>query len=181
MRRFREGAVRILVATDVLPAGIDVNHVMHVGTGGWASKQARAPTHPARSHASPPLHAQRTVVQPSEHAQRGSPSFLYILHSGEVGPSNSQPRCKTSIQARPVLIVTDGHWLLRILQICAVISIDLPRDNDAYLHRVGRAGQFGRKKLAVSLVAADEAHRVRELAEHYGCEVRACHTYSPIP
>ena len=112
MRRFQEGAVRILVATDVLPAGIDVNHVMHVGTGaGQASKLEHQRTQPAHM---PPLHAQRTVVQPSEFA-RGSLSFL--SHSGEVGPSNSQPHCMTSIQARSEVIISDGHWLLRILDL----------------------------------------------------------------
>merc|ERR1712182_136836 len=37
-----------------------------------------------------------------------------------------------------------------------VINYDLPDDSDSYLHRVGRAGRFGTKGLAISFVATDE-------------------------
>merc|ERR1712076_24602 len=37
-----------------------------------------------------------------------------------------------------------------------VINYDMPSDSDSYLHRVGRAGRFGTKGLAVTFVASDE-------------------------
>merc|ERR1719223_2130610 len=37
-----------------------------------------------------------------------------------------------------------------------VINYDMPEDSDTYLHRVGRAGRFGTKGLALSFVATDE-------------------------
>merc|ERR1711970_1457977 len=37
-----------------------------------------------------------------------------------------------------------------------VINYDMPDDSDSYLHRVGRAGRFGTKGLAISFVATDE-------------------------
>jgi ATP-dependent RNA helicase UAP56/SUB2 len=37
-----------------------------------------------------------------------------------------------------------------------VINYDMPDDSDSYLHRVGRAGRFGTKGLAISFVGADE-------------------------
>merc|ERR1711975_38161 len=37
-----------------------------------------------------------------------------------------------------------------------VINYDMPDESDTYLHRVGRAGRFGTKGLAVSFVATDE-------------------------
>merc|ERR1712216_1092149 len=37
-----------------------------------------------------------------------------------------------------------------------VINYDMPDDSDSYLHRVGRAGRFGTKGLAVSFVSGDE-------------------------
>merc|ERR1712091_225760 len=36
-----------------------------------------------------------------------------------------------------------------------VINYDMPGDSDSYLHRVGRAGRFGTKGLAISFVAGD--------------------------
>merc|ERR1712149_118372 len=37
-----------------------------------------------------------------------------------------------------------------------VINYDMPSDSDSYLHRVGRAGRFGTKGLAVSFTSSDE-------------------------
>merc|ERR1712232_1376150 len=41
-----------------------------------------------------------------------------------------------------------------------VINYDMPEESDAYLHRVGRAGRFGTKGLAMSFVATDEDSEV---------------------
>merc|ERR1712159_869967 len=37
-----------------------------------------------------------------------------------------------------------------------VINYDMPEDSDSYLHRVGRAGRFGTKGLALTFVSSDE-------------------------
>merc|ERR1712087_965250 len=37
-----------------------------------------------------------------------------------------------------------------------VVNYDMPSDSDSYLHRVGRAGRFGTKGLAISFVGSDE-------------------------
>merc|ERR1719324_2139755 len=37
-----------------------------------------------------------------------------------------------------------------------VINYDMPEDSDSYLHRVGRAGRFGTKGLAISFAGSDE-------------------------
>merc|ERR1719301_498418 len=41
-----------------------------------------------------------------------------------------------------------------------VINYDMPDESDAYLHRVGRAGRFGTKGLAITFVATDEDQEV---------------------
>merc|ERR1712023_9208 len=41
-----------------------------------------------------------------------------------------------------------------------VINYDMPEDSDTYLHRVGRAGRFGTKGLAVTFVSTDEDEEV---------------------
>merc|ERR1711976_132566 len=41
-----------------------------------------------------------------------------------------------------------------------VINYDMPADSDSYLHRVGRAGRFGTKGLAISFVATDEDQEI---------------------
>merc|ERR1712118_17218 len=41
-----------------------------------------------------------------------------------------------------------------------VINYDMPGDSDTYLHRVGRAGRFGTKGLALSFISTDEDSEV---------------------
>merc|ERR1711912_158716 len=41
-----------------------------------------------------------------------------------------------------------------------VINYDMPDDSDSYLHRVGRAGRFGTKGLAISFVSTEEDEAV---------------------
>merc|ERR1712118_98073 len=41
-----------------------------------------------------------------------------------------------------------------------VINYDMPDDSDSYLHRVGRAGRFGTKGLALSFISGDEDSEV---------------------
>jgi len=41
-----------------------------------------------------------------------------------------------------------------------VINYDMPTDSDSYLHRVGRAGRFGTKGLAISFISGEEDSEV---------------------
>ncbi|KAK4537353.1 hypothetical protein CDCA_CDCA12G3378 [Cyanidium caldarium] len=46
-----------------------------------------------------------------------------------------------------------------------VINYDMPANSDQYLHRVGRAGRFGTKGLAISFVATADDHEVLEAVQ----------------
>jgi len=41
-----------------------------------------------------------------------------------------------------------------------VINYDMPEDSDSYLHRVGRAGRFGTKGLAITFSATEADGKV---------------------
>jgi len=41
-----------------------------------------------------------------------------------------------------------------------VINYDMPQNSDEYLHRVGRAGRFGTKGLAITFIASDEEQKI---------------------
>jgi ATP-dependent RNA helicase UAP56/SUB2 len=43
-----------------------------------------------------------------------------------------------------------------IERVNVVVNYDMPENSDAYLHRVGRAGRFGTKGLAISFVSSPE-------------------------
>merc|ERR1711908_141673 len=53
-----------------------------------------------------------------------------------------------------------------------VINYDMPDESDSYLHRVGRAGRFGTKGLAISFVASDEdAETLKKVQERFEVNV----------
>lgn len=41
-----------------------------------------------------------------------------------------------------------------------VFNYDMPTDSDQYLHRVGRAGRFGTKGLAISFLSTEDDEKV---------------------
>ena len=49
-----------------------------------------------------------------------------------------------------------------IEKINIVFNFDMPTDADSYLHRVGRAGRFGTKGLAITFVESEEDKKVLE-------------------
>merc|ERR1712178_280849 len=55
-----------------------------------------------------------------------------------------------------------------------VINYDMTDDSDSYLHRVGRAGRFGTKGLAISFVATDEDQEVlKKVQERFELNIDA--------
>lgn len=60
-----------------------------------------------------------------------------------------------------ILVATDlfGRGM-DVERVNIVINFDMPKESDMYLHRVGRAGRFGTKGLAVSFVNDEEDQKV---------------------
>merc|ERR1719272_1884925 len=60
-----------------------------------------------------------------------------------------------------IMVATDlfGRGI-DIERVNIVINYDMPEDSDSYLHRVGRAGRFGTKGLALTFVGSDEDQEV---------------------
>ena len=60
-----------------------------------------------------------------------------------------------------ILVATDlfGRGI-DIERVNIVINYDFPAEADQYLHRVGRAGRFGTKGLAISFISDDEEQKV---------------------
>merc|ERR550525_2256580 len=55
-----------------------------------------------------------------------------------------------------------------------VINYDMPQDSDEYLHRVGRAGRFGTKGLAITFLATPEGEEtMKKVQERFKVKVTA--------
>jgi translation initiation factor 4A len=55
--------------------------------------------------------------------------------------------------------------------VSVVVNYDLPNDRENYIHRIGRAGRFGRKGLAISLITERDANDLSELERFYNTQI----------
>lgn len=70
----------------------------------------------------------------------------------------SRPTIQDSLLLRIFSVEVSILKELILLSIMVILNtmIDFPNDRDTYLHRVGRAGRFGTKGLAINFVKPDE-------------------------
>ena len=67
-----------------------------------------------------------------------------------------------------VLITTD--FLARgidVQQVGVVINYELPFKKENYIYRIGRAGRYGRKGLAINMVTQNDVPKMRHLEKYY--------------
>ena len=71
-----------------------------------------------------------------------------------------------------VLISTD--LLARgidVQQVSLVINYELPTQKENYIHRIGRAGRFGRKGVTINLISNDELRVRGEIEQHFSIKM----------
>lgn len=71
-----------------------------------------------------------------------------------------------------VLITTD--LLARgidVQQVGLVINYEMPFKKENYIHRIGRAGRFGKKGTAINFVLPKDARYIKEIQEHYNTQI----------
>jgi translation initiation factor 4A len=52
-----------------------------------------------------------------------------------------------------------------------VINYELPRNFEKYLHRIGRSGRFGRKGVAINLIAENDVELLTQIQKHYSTKI----------
>jgi superfamily II DNA/RNA helicase len=97
-----------------------------------------------------------------------------VIHSG-MKPSERSDIMKEFRRGNTrILISTD--MLSRgidVQQVSIVINFDLPKNNECYIHRIGRSGRYGRKGVAINLVSKQDFWRLKEIEKHYGIHIES--------
>jgi translation initiation factor 4A len=71
-----------------------------------------------------------------------------------------------------VLVATD--LLSRgidVQQITLVINFELPKEQEVYMHRIGRSARYGRKGVAINLIDSSEMSLLSNLQKFYGTQI----------
>jgi len=58
-----------------------------------------------------------------------------------------------------------------VQQVSIVINFDIPRDENTYLHRIGRSGRWGRKGIAINFQTKYDMNRLSRFEKHYETEI----------
>lgn len=71
-----------------------------------------------------------------------------------------------------VLVTTDLCARgLDVTGVGLVVNYDLPNDAATYLHRIGRAGRYGKKGLAITLVGDRDVQQLRRIEQYYATNI----------
>jgi len=71
-----------------------------------------------------------------------------------------------------VLITTDVFARgIDISQVSLVINYDLPLNRELYIHRIGRAGRFGRKGVAINFTTKEDVGVLRDIEQFYATQI----------
>lgn len=97
---------------------------------------------------------------------------ITCLH-GELEKNERQRRMEQFIQGQTrVMIATDIISRgIDVQQLSLVINYELPTNMESYVHRIGRAGRYGRKGTTINLLLPEEANRMKEISSLYGMNV----------
>jgi superfamily II DNA/RNA helicase len=89
---------------------------------------------------------------------------LEYLHGGMSSEERKQKMNDFRKGASRVLITTDLTARgIDVQQVGTVINFELPNDKENYIHRIGRAGRYGRKGLTINILGPNEMKQKAEI------------------
>ncbi len=115
----------------------------------------------------------RRLVDELTEALEGRGYLVEGLHGGLTQSAREKVMRAFRDGRTEVLVATDvAARGLDIPEVATVVNYDLPQDPEAYIHRIGRAGRFGRPGLAVTFLASREIPELRIIERITGTRMR---------
>lgn len=100
------------------------------------------------------------------------------LHGDMEQKERDQVLVRFANKSCSVLIATDvAARGIDVKGLDAVINVDLARDSEVHVHRIGRTGRAGETGLALNLVVQKEVHKINRLEDYMGQAI----TLEPLP
>lgn len=100
------------------------------------------------------------------------------LHGDMEQKERDQVLVRFSNKSCSVLIATDvAARGIDVKGLDAVINVDLARDSEVHVHRIGRTGRAGESGLALNLVLQKEVHKINRLEDYMGQSI----SLEPLP
>ncbi len=94
------------------------------------------------------------------------------LHGDMEQKERDQVLVRFSNKSCCVLIATDvAARGIDVKGLDAVINVDLARDSEVHVHRIGRTGRAGESGLALNLVLQKEVHKINRLEDYFGTSI----------
>jgi translation initiation factor 4A len=117
---------------------------------------------------------QKAEILAEKMSAQGYP--VTCLH-GELEKADRTRRMKEFMSGQTrVMVATDIIARgIDVQQISLVINYELPMNRENYIHRIGRAGRFGRKGTTINLIIPEEEGMMTDICEHYTMKV------TPLP
>lgn len=90
------------------------------------------------------------------------------LHGGMSAEERNKKMTEFREGSSRVLITTDLTARgIDVQQVSIVINFDLPSDKANYIHRIGRAGRYGRKGVTINFVGPSETSQKQEIENYW--------------
>lgn len=97
---------------------------------------------------------------------------LGVIH-GEMDVEERKRRMR-DFRSGTVRVLISTDLLARgidVQQVSLVINYELPTQKENYIHRIGRAGRYGRKGVTINLISQDENRMQEEIEKHYNIKL----------
>ena len=109
---------------------------------------------------------QRAEYLAEKMGQQGFP--LSVIH-GEMD-ANERKKRMAEFRSGGVRVMISTDMLARgidVQQVSLVINYELPLEKESYIHRIGRAGRFGRKGVTINLISPEDKKMKEEIEKHW--------------
>ena len=89
-------------------------------------------------------------------------------------PTSERKEVMEKFRSGQIRILLSTDLLARgidVQQLSLVINMDLPREKETYIHRIGRSGRYGRKGVAINMITDRDVEYLKHIESFYDTQI----------